>query len=131
MARVGGVVFPKQLQQFDAVAYYNGPDGKSDTDDDLEIGRVNATWSLEEYGVTYDDDDIKFVGSDRPERVVHARTPTGPIRRAARAATTSATCGWSLHIKPPGKTPQTLKARALLIVTVPLYVKFRPWQSQP
>ena len=63
LARVGGTVFPKQLQQFDAIAYYNGPDGKPDTDDDLEIGRVNATWGLEEYGVTYDDDDVKFVGS--------------------------------------------------------------------
>mgnify|MGYP003296133507 CR=1 FL=1 len=31
----------------------------------------------------------------------------------------------------PGKNARTLKARALLIVTVPLYVKFQPWQSQP
>ncbi len=72
LARVGGNVFPKQLQQFDAIAYYNGPDGKPDTDDDLEIGRVNATWALEEYGVTYDDDDVKFVGSDRSDGTVHA-----------------------------------------------------------
>ena len=77
LARVGGVVFPKQLQQFDAIAYYNGPDGKPDTDDDLEIGRVNATWSLEEYGVTYDDDDVKFVGAiDRTD--CSRRTLDGP-----------------------------------------------------
>ena len=31
MARVGGTVFPKQLQQFEAVGINNGPDGKPDT----------------------------------------------------------------------------------------------------
>ncbi len=63
LARVGGIVFPKQFQQFDAIAYYDGPDRKPDTADDIEIGRVNATWSLEEYASTYDDDDVKFVGT--------------------------------------------------------------------
>ena len=61
MARVGGVVFPKQLQQFDAIAYWNGPDGKSGTDDDIEIGRIKPKWSLEEYGVTNDDDDVMLL----------------------------------------------------------------------
>src|SRR5262249_3258564 len=31
MARVGGAVFPKQFQQFDAIGFNNGPDGKPDT----------------------------------------------------------------------------------------------------
>ena len=30
--------FPKQFQQFEAIAYANGPDGKPDTKDDLEPG---------------------------------------------------------------------------------------------
>src|SRR5439155_3761815 len=63
LARVGGNVFPKQLQQFDAIAYDNGPDKKPNTDDDVEVGPVPATWSMDEYGVTYDDDDVKWVGS--------------------------------------------------------------------
>jgi len=42
MARVGGNVFPKQLAQFDAMAWSNGPDGKPDTKDDLLIGPVDA-----------------------------------------------------------------------------------------
>src|SRR5260370_1256998 len=37
MARVGGTNFPKQFQQFEAVAYNNGADGKPDTKDDLKL----------------------------------------------------------------------------------------------
>jgi len=130
LARVGGVVFPKQLQQFDAVAYYNGPDGKSDTDDDLEIGRVDAKWSLEEYGVTYEDDDMKFVGIVSPTGLF---TPDSDGPNPARSSSRNNIGDvWVVaSYQAPGKTPRTLKARALLIVTVPLYVKFQPWQSQP
>ena len=38
MARVGGVSFPKQFQQFDAVAFNRGPDGKPQTADDVSLG---------------------------------------------------------------------------------------------
>src|SRR5205814_5062447 len=57
MARVGGNVFPKQLQQFEAVGINNGPDGKPDTADDLNLGLVNVKWSIEEYTATFGDDD--------------------------------------------------------------------------
>ena len=43
MARVGGINFPKQYQQFEAIAYSNGADGKPDTKDDIELGP--STWS--------------------------------------------------------------------------------------
>ena len=62
MARVGGVTFPKALAQFEARAFDNGADNKPDTPDDIDLGLVDATWSLEEFAATYDDDDIKFVG---------------------------------------------------------------------
>src|SRR5919197_4222026 len=63
LARVGGAVFPKQLQQFEAIGINNGPDGKPDTADDLNLGLVNVKWSLEEYPATFGDDDIQFVGT--------------------------------------------------------------------
>ncbi len=63
MARVGGVTFPKMLAQFEAWGYSNGADGKPDSPDDIELGLVDAAWSMEEYAATYDDDDIKFVGT--------------------------------------------------------------------
>ncbi len=130
LARVGGAVFPKQLQQFDAVAYYNGPDGKSDTDDDVEIGRVNATWSLEEYGVTYDDDDIKFVGTlDQTGLFTPNLDGPNPARSANRNNVGDV---WVVaSYQPPDKSQRPLKARAHLVVTVPLYVKFVPWKTQP
>ena len=63
MARVGGNVFPKQLQQFEAVGMNNGPDGKPDTADDLNLGFIDVKWSLEEYTATFGDDDLAFVGT--------------------------------------------------------------------
>jgi quinohemoprotein amine dehydrogenase len=91
---------------------------------------VNATWGLEEYGVTYDDDDVKFVGAISPTGLF---TPNvdgpNPARTSSRNNIGDV---WVVaSYQAPGKTPRALKARALLIVTVPLYVKFQPWQSQP
>ena len=63
LARVGGIVVPKQLQQFEAIAWHAGSDGKSRTDDDLVLGVVEPTWSLEEYSATYNDEDLNYVGS--------------------------------------------------------------------
>ncbi len=130
LARVGGNVFPKQLQQFDAIAYFNGPDGKPDTDDDLEIGRVNANWSLEEYGVTYDDDDVKFVGSvDQTGLFTPNLDGPNPQRSSSRNNVGDV---WVVATyQPPGKAARPIRARAQLIVTVPLYVKFAQWKTQP
>lgn len=130
LARVGGANFPKQLQQFDAIAYYNGPDGKQDTDDDLEIGRVNATWSLEEYGVTYDDDDVKFVGNvDQNGLFMPALDGPNPQRSSSRNNVGDV---WVVATyTPAGKAARPMRARAQLIVTVPLYMMFMPWKTQP
>ena len=130
LARVGGAVFPKQLQQFDAIAYFNGPDGKADTDDDLEIGRVNANWSLEEYGVTYDDDDVKFVGAVNQTGLF---TPNldGPNPQRSSNRNNVGDVWVVATYQPPGTPGRPLRARAQLIVTVPLYVKFAQWNTQP
>src|SRR5262245_36688540 len=63
LARVGGIAFPKQFQQFEAVGVSNGPDHKPGTADDITIGRVDVKWSLEEYAATFVDDDIRYVGN--------------------------------------------------------------------
>src|ERR1700722_5542673 len=54
-AKLGGVVPPKELAQFDVVAYAAGPDGKAHTADDVPLGPVSAKWSLEEFFSTPDD----------------------------------------------------------------------------
>jgi len=63
MARLGGIRYPKGYRQFEAVGYANGPDGKPETKDDILLGAVDATWSLEEFYTTHNDDDLQYVGT--------------------------------------------------------------------
>lgn len=130
LARTGGVGFPKQYQQFEAIAVNNGPDNKPDTDDDIEIGLVDAAWSVEEYGVTYNDDDIKFVGKlDAHGLFTPAVDGPNPARSGNRnnIGDIWVVANWQSTEK--GAKP--LRARAQLIVTVPLYVKFVPARTAP
>jgi len=123
MARVGGVAFPKMLAQFEAVGFQNGPDGKPDTKDDLNLGRVDATWAVEEYTATYDDDDRSFVGKIDPATGVFTPADEGP--NAARSGNRNNIGDvWVVasHTPAAGGTP--LRARAHLLVTVPLYMRW-------
>jgi quinohemoprotein amine dehydrogenase len=63
IARLGGDVHPKGYQQLEAIAYQNGADGKPHTGDDVELGPVDVTWSVEEFYAVYGDDDKEFVGT--------------------------------------------------------------------
>ena len=54
---------PRGYVQFEARAYHDGPDGKTGTDDDIDLGLADATWSLEEYAATFVDDDVDYVGA--------------------------------------------------------------------
>jgi quinohemoprotein amine dehydrogenase len=137
MARVGGVVFPKQFQQFEAIAYHNGADGKPDTEDDVEIGPVDVSWSLEEYGVTYDDDDIKFVGRI-DQRGLFTPNVDGPNPQRSGNRNNIGDV-WVVATYQEGENGQAsgnagtsarpLKARAHLLVTVPLYLRWEPWKG--
>jgi quinohemoprotein amine dehydrogenase len=134
MARIGGVAFPKALAQFEAWGYSNGPDGRAETPDDIELGLVDAQWSMEEFAATYDDDDIKFVGEldaktgrftpniDGPHPVrAGSRNNIGDVWVVARYAAEAA----------GDKPAVTHRARAHLLVTVPLYMRFDPSAGPP
>lgn len=128
MARVGGIVFPKQFQQFDVVAYHNGPDRRPDTPDDLELGPVPVTWSLEEYGVTYDDDDLKWVGRI-DERGLFTPAEDGPNpRRSGNRNNIGDVYVVATYMPRAGARP--LRGRAHLVVTVPLYMRWEPWRIE-
>ncbi len=130
LARTGGVGFPKQYQQFDALAFSNGADNKPDTGDDFEIGMVDATWSVEEYGVTYADDDVKFVGKiDTKGFFTPAVDGPNTLRSGNRnnIGDVWVVATW----QPPEKGARPMRARAQLIVTVPLYVRFVPARTAP
>jgi quinohemoprotein amine dehydrogenase len=121
MARVGGINSPKQLQQFEAIAYHNGADGKPDTKDDLNLGPVDVTWSVEEYTATYEDNDKDYVGTLDSHGLF---TPSGDgpnPKRKLNANNTGDVWVVASYKTAEGKV---LRARAHLLVTVPLYVRF-------
>lgn len=123
MARVGGIVFPKGYQQFEAVAFDDGPDGRPSSDDDLELGPVEVEWGLEEYAATFDDNDIEFVGSiDQTGLFVPAADGPNPDRDRNRNNVGDVWVVATLAQDDNGDRP--LRARAHLVVTVPLYLLF-------
>ena len=124
MARIGGGAFPKGYQAYDAIGWDDGPDGEPNTEDDLRLGRVPVTWSMEEYTATFDDDDIRYVGALGPDGIF---TPAIDGPNADRAGNRNNVGDvWVVATHEGG-----LRARAHLIVTVPLYLKFDPWQGVP
>lgn len=129
MARVGGVVMPARFQQFEAVAFHRGMDGRPGTDDDLELGRVDADWSIEEYPVTYDDDDRGFVGSiDGNGFFTPAPDGPNPDRSGERSNVGDV---WvAAAFTPPG-SDAPLRARAQLLVSVPVFIEWDSWPDRP
>jgi len=126
MARVGGVVFPKQLQQFEAVGTHNGPDGKPGTDDDLNLGMVDVKWSVEEYTATFGDDDAQFVGA-LDDKGLFTPNVDGPnSKRSGNRNNVGDVWIVAEYIPPPGTPapPKPIRARAHLLVTVPLYMSW-------
>jgi quinohemoprotein amine dehydrogenase len=126
MARLGGIVAPKQYAQFEAIAYAAGPDGKAGTADDIPLGPVAANWSMSEFVSTPDDDDVKFVGSINNAGMF---TPNveGPNPERKKQANNYPTNNWGdvwieAEYNPPGGT--TMKARSYLVVTIPVYVRY-------
>lgn len=133
MARVGGDTFPKMLAQFEAWAYSNGADGKPDSPDDIDLGMVDAAWSLEEYAATYHDDDIKFVGTlnEATGRFTPAIDGPNPNRVGARNNIGDVwVVAKYLGEASAGTPAPTHRARAHLLVTVPLYMRFDPSRAQ-
>lgn len=125
MARVGGANFPKQFQQFEAIAYANGPDGKPDTKDDLDLGPVSVAWSIDEFTATYGDDDKEWVGKIDDNGLF---TPNidGP-NPARRNGGNNIGDVWVVATYNPAaadKKKAPLRGRAHLLVTVPLYMRW-------
>lgn len=124
LAHLGSDVHPKGYQQFEAVAFENGADGKPHTADDVDLGPVDADWSVEEFMAVYGDDDKNFVGhlsetalftpaSDgpNPERKF-SRNNYGDVWVVAKARNEK------------DKEGKPLTGRSYLVVTVPTYIKW-------
>lgn len=123
MARAGGAVFPKQLQQFEAVAIANGPDGKPGTPDDLQLGTVPVKWSLEEFTATFDDDDLQFVGT-LDQTGLFTPNVDGPNPNRSGNRNNIGDVWVVAELTPEGAGAKPLRARAHLLVTVPVYMRW-------
>jgi quinohemoprotein amine dehydrogenase len=124
LARVGGANFPKGFQQFEAVAFANGPDGKPNTKDDIDLGLVDAAWSIDEYAATYDDDDKDFVGTIDAKTGLFTPNLDGPNPKRRNNANNYGDVWAVAAYQPDAGAPRVLKARAHLLVTVPIYIKW-------
>jgi quinohemoprotein amine dehydrogenase len=124
LSRLGSNVHPKGYQQFDAIAYENGADGKPHTADDIDLGPIDANWSVEEFMAVYGDDDKNFVGNlsetafftpasdgPNPERKF-SRNNYGDVWVVAEAKNEK------------DKEGKPLTAKSYLVVTVPTYIKW-------
>lgn len=125
MARLGGVSIPKQFVQFEATGYHDGPDGERFTEDDINLGLVNATWHLEEYIVRENDDDLEYVGTIDDNGFF---TPNVEGPNPERHGTNNYGDVWAVAVVDPRDSDRPLKGRAHLLVTVPLYAY---WDNFP
>ena len=127
MARLGGGNFPKGYAQFEATAFSDGADGKPETADDLNLGYVDVTWSVEEYAAVFDDEDIKYVGTLNANGLFDpALDGPNPDRIGSRNNVGDV---WAVATR-RGPDGQEIRGRAHLIVTVPLYMRWEPWRIQ-
>ena len=123
MARLGGVTFPKGLARFEAIGFHNGRDGKSGTNDDIELGIVDAKWSIEEYSAVLNDEDLKYVGTIDAATGVFTPNVEGPNPERPGHANNVGDV-WVVATHTAEGTKRPLRARAHLLVTVPLYMRW-------
>jgi quinohemoprotein amine dehydrogenase len=127
LARLGGGKqdpHPRGYQQLEAIGYQRGEDGKMHTTDDIELGPLDVTWSVEEFYAVFGDDDKEFVGTlngtglftpsmdgPNPQRKF-SRNNYGDIWAVATAKNEK------------DKDGKPLVGRSYLVVTVPTYIRW-------
>ena len=123
MARVGGIQFPKEYAQFEAVAYSNGADGKPRHQGRSQFWDRSmwVFWSIEEYTATFDDEDKQYVGTIDDNGLFTPNVDGPNLKRRNHADTYGDVWVIATYKLPDGKV---LRARAHLLVTVPLYIRF-------
>jgi quinohemoprotein amine dehydrogenase len=127
MARLGGdehSVHPRGYQQLEVMAYNRGEDGKLHTTDDVELGPVDVSWSVEEFYSVFGDDDKEFVGTLNSSGLF---TPSldgpNPQRKFSRNNYGDV---WVVATakNEKDKDGKPLIGRSYLVVTVPTYIRW-------
>src|SRR5262249_61476601 len=114
-------------EQSEARASSKGPDGKPGTADDVDLGMVDVLWTMEEYTATFRDNDVRYVGQLR-ENGLFVPNIDGPNPNRSGNRNNVGDVWVVASYMPPGADPATkpLRARAHLLVTVPVYLDWAP-----
>ena len=112
LAAFSGEAYVRGYQQFEAIAYQRGPDGRRHTADDVELGPVDVAWSME---VFYEVDQSQ---QDR----VGTLSPAGFFTPAAASPGVNYDV-WIIATAKNEKSPdgKPLVGKSYLVVTVPTY----------
>jgi quinohemoprotein amine dehydrogenase len=117
IAHLGGDPHPKGYVQFETIAFSNGPDGKPNTADDIDLGPVAASYKMEEFVASYGDDDTEFVGWVDAKTGLFIPSSDGPDPKRKSMRNNYGDV-WVTG------TYEGLKGRSYLVVTVPQYVSW-------
>jgi quinohemoprotein amine dehydrogenase len=112
LAAFGEPTRNRGYQQFEAIGYLNGPDGKRHSDDDIELGPVDVNWSIK----------IFYENEGRTDGV-GVMTPTGLFVPNANSPKNN----FDVWVIAEAKTDKDqdglpLVGKGYLVVTVPVYV---------
>jgi quinohemoprotein amine dehydrogenase len=131
MARLGSETHPKGYQQFEAIGYNRGADDKSHTPDDIDLGPLEVTWSVEEFVAVFGDDDKEFVGSlGATGFFTPASDGPNPKRKFSRNNYGDV---WVVATakNEKDKEGKPLAGRSYLVVTVPSYIRWDQPEVEP
>jgi quinohemoprotein amine dehydrogenase len=117
IAHLGGDPHPKGYVQFETIAFSNGPDGKPNTADDIDLGPVPASYKMEEFVASYGDDDTEFVGSVDAKTGLFTPSSDGPDPKRKSMRNNYGDV-WVTG------TYEGLTGRSYLVVAVPQYVSW-------
>ena len=124
LARLGSETHPKGFQQFEAIAYQRGDDGKLHTADDVELGPIDVTWSVEEFYSVYGDDDKDFVGSLSPTGFFTPASDGPNPKRKFKRNNYGDIWVVATARNEKDKSGNPLVGKAYLVVTVPMYMNW-------
>jgi quinohemoprotein amine dehydrogenase len=100
-------------QQFEAIGYQNGPDGKRHSADDIELGPVDVKWSLK----------VFYESEGTPTDSVGSVSPTGLFVPAGKSPNNNFDVWAIADAKDEvDKDGRALVGKSYLVVTIPVYV---------
>ncbi|WP_228727287.1 quinohemoprotein amine dehydrogenase subunit alpha [Novosphingobium aureum] len=124
LAHLGGIKYGKGYEQFEAIGWSRGLDGKQGTDDDFPIMPVDATFAMKEFQTVTYDNDTRFIGTLDPSGFftpnVEGPNPERRFNRNNYGEVWVVATAKSLK----NKEGKPMTAQAYLVTTVPAYKRW-------